>query len=207
MSVSDKAREKDEGLAEIQLQQSRSVARRELLLDTAAALIAENGAKGFALRDVRKAAGVSQGSLYQYFPSKDDLISALHERFANEALERLGRVAEALAAASEGEDLAATLVDAIIDQFAPFYAKHPAYRELRLTGGPVVEDGENTLDRIVVQRTAAMLQRLYPDQSDGILQIRATALLNMTDALLFDADTPVWREEARIALSAYLKAH
>ena len=65
----------------------------ETLLEAAAQVLETKGLEGFNTNAVAERAGVSIGSLYQYFPSKDALTIALMERenarFYNEALASL----------------------------------------------------------------------------------------------------------------------
>jgi len=61
--------------------QRRSRERVERLLEAAASLIAEGGSDAMRMSHVAEKAGVSIGSLYQYFPDKAALIRTLAERF------------------------------------------------------------------------------------------------------------------------------
>jgi AcrR family transcriptional regulator len=56
-------------------------ARREEILDAARRVFADRGFKGTTIADIAEAAGIALGTVYLYFPSKDDLFSALNERF------------------------------------------------------------------------------------------------------------------------------
>jgi AcrR family transcriptional regulator len=47
---------------------------REYLIETAARLIDQRGTAGLAVRDIAKAAQVSDGALYNYFADKEDLL-------------------------------------------------------------------------------------------------------------------------------------
>jgi AcrR family transcriptional regulator len=60
--------------------QARSRALVEAILEAAARVLVERGYAGTNTNLVAERAGVSIGSLYQYFPNKDSLIVALHER-------------------------------------------------------------------------------------------------------------------------------
>lgn len=61
-------------------QQARSKAMVDTILDaTARVLVRESYAKA-STNAIAEAAGISVGSLYQYFPNKDSLITALHGR-------------------------------------------------------------------------------------------------------------------------------
>ena len=60
--------------------QERSRRTVERILDTAARIFHEQGYAGATTNDVADEAGVSVGSLYQYFPNKDALLVALTRR-------------------------------------------------------------------------------------------------------------------------------
>ena len=56
----------------------------DAILEAAAGVLAERGYAGTSTNLVAERAGVSVGSLYQYFPNKDSLVQALHERHAGQ---------------------------------------------------------------------------------------------------------------------------
>lgn len=62
---------------------------REDILRTAADCLFENGYGGLAIRDVAVRCGMAAGTLYNYFPSKLDLVSHIILREWMECLERL----------------------------------------------------------------------------------------------------------------------
>jgi AcrR family transcriptional regulator len=57
---------------------------RKRLYDTAIELISDRGFEATTLRDVAKAAGVSAGLLYRYFPSKRAVVLALYDELSAE---------------------------------------------------------------------------------------------------------------------------
>jgi AcrR family transcriptional regulator len=63
--------------------------RREELLNCAQALFLERGYDNASLNEVIAVAGVSKGAFYHYFSSKETLLEALAERFAQQALARI----------------------------------------------------------------------------------------------------------------------
>ncbi|MFZ5604728.1 MAG: TetR/AcrR family transcriptional regulator [Pseudomonadota bacterium] len=64
--------------------QKRSRAMVARLLDATAITLAERGLDGTTTNHIAEQAGVSIGSLYQYFPDKDALVEALLERMGND---------------------------------------------------------------------------------------------------------------------------
>jgi AcrR family transcriptional regulator len=69
--------------------QARSRQTRQILLDAAARVLGRRGAAGFNTNRVAAEAGVSIGSLYQYYPNKAALLLALHERDAEASWQEL----------------------------------------------------------------------------------------------------------------------
>lgn len=61
--------------------QERSRIRVEKMLSAAVAIIAERGSDALRMAEVAQAAGVSIGSLYQFFPDKSAIIRTLAERY------------------------------------------------------------------------------------------------------------------------------
>ena len=60
-----------------QPRQARSAETVRIIVEAAARILEEAGLGGFTTNAVAERAGVSIGSLYQYFPGKDALIGAL----------------------------------------------------------------------------------------------------------------------------------
>jgi AcrR family transcriptional regulator len=60
--------------------QEQAAARREQLLSVALDTFAENGFRGSTVRDIARAAGITEGLIYHYFPSKSALLRAVIER-------------------------------------------------------------------------------------------------------------------------------
>nr|QNO44584.1 HTH-type transcriptional regulator BetI [Methanosarcinales archaeon ANME-2c ERB4]QNO44984.1 HTH-type transcriptional regulator BetI [Methanosarcinales archaeon ANME-2c ERB4]QNO45040.1 HTH-type transcriptional regulator BetI [Methanosarcinales archaeon ANME-2c ERB4] len=58
--------------------------RRSELIDTAEELFLENGYEGTTVSEIVRNAGVAQGTFYHYFKSKDDVLSAITDRWIEE---------------------------------------------------------------------------------------------------------------------------
>ena len=78
--------------------QARSKATVDTILQASARVLVKRGFDGFTTNEVATAAGVSIGSLYQYFPNKEALVAALIVRHVEEMsaaiLNELTRVAQ-----------------------------------------------------------------------------------------------------------------
>lgn len=104
---------------------------REKILEGALAAVARHGLKKLGMNDVSDAAGVSRGTLYRYFPGKDDLMSALvvreKERFQRGLFETLLGVSD-----TEGRLLA------VIEFAVRELHTHAALQRLRLSEAGLV---------------------------------------------------------------------
>jgi AcrR family transcriptional regulator len=56
--------------------------RRNQILDAAAQLFARKGYKGATIREIAREAGVAEGTIYNYFDSKHDLLISLPQRIS-----------------------------------------------------------------------------------------------------------------------------
>lgn len=80
--------------------QQRSIATVEAIVQAMTRVLIKDGYEGASTNRVAKEAGVSVGSLYQYFPSKEALVLAVMEQHANSMTERMQARMMELAGAS-----------------------------------------------------------------------------------------------------------
>jgi AcrR family transcriptional regulator len=85
--------------------QSRSKATVEAVLTAAARILEDRGLAAFNTNAVAERAGVSIGSLYQYFPSKDAILVALMEQSLTMFSEDLSEAIDGAPGDSLAEDL------------------------------------------------------------------------------------------------------
>src|SRR5918996_4966718 len=71
-------------MTETKKRQERGKKRIEQILDAAAAVFAESGYEGATTNAIAAHAGMSPGSLYQFFPNKEAIAEALASRYAEE---------------------------------------------------------------------------------------------------------------------------
>ena len=87
--------------------QARSRALVDALLQATARILVEGGWDALTTNRVAREAGVSVGSLYQYFPDKEALVTGLVEGWADAMTARLMALGSALADAPMHEAIAA----------------------------------------------------------------------------------------------------
>ena len=76
-------------------------ARREQIVEAATQVFAEKGFRRATIREIARAAGISEGTIYNYFEDKDALLMAILERL-NETERRAEDFEEGMAATFEG---------------------------------------------------------------------------------------------------------
>ncbi len=96
---------------------------RERILDGAMQAIARHGLAKLGMSDVSASAGVSRGTLYRYFPSREELLNDLA---AFETLRFQQRASAALAAAPAG----AGRLEAALQQVTGYVREHPAIQRI-----------------------------------------------------------------------------
>lgn len=87
--------------------QQRSQQTVDIILQATARVLAEHGYAGTNTNRIAETAGVSVGSLYQYFPNKNALIAALHDRHDQQMLALIDEVLDGNPAATLRERVAA----------------------------------------------------------------------------------------------------
>jgi AcrR family transcriptional regulator len=92
--------------------QARAVATQDAILEAAAHIIARGGLAAFNTNAVSERAGVSIGSLYQYFPNKDALMVALIQRGLGRQLATFGAAVESVPANADLSTVVGILIRA-----------------------------------------------------------------------------------------------
>ena len=94
--------------------QERSRATVDAIVDATARVLVRDGYDALSTNRVAREAGVSVGSLYQYFPGKEALVAAVMERHASRLQEHIAaRMAEAAPGAT-AEEVATELIRAML---------------------------------------------------------------------------------------------
>jgi AcrR family transcriptional regulator len=146
------------------------------ILDAAARIFESEGYHATTTNHVAERAGVSVGSLYQYFPNKDALLVALAERHTALASERLATIAQELRkAAPDVEATCRAFVMAAVALNKPD-ALHRTLWTAPRTGA--LESTLRDLDRLLVDEVSWHFRRFgHPDHVAGRrAEILATAV-------------------------------
>ena len=108
--------------------QKRGVLRVEEILQAAGALFAELGYDKVTTNMIAARAGVSPGSLYQFFLNKE----AIAQAFAADAIEQLHRVYDSMLSSEAMTLPLQTFLDTFIDRIVAFNRNCPGYLALEL---------------------------------------------------------------------------
>lgn len=188
--------------------QARSEALVEAVLQAAVQVLAKEGASRFTMARVAEIAGVSVGSLYQYFPNKAALLFRLQsdewretgqllrtilEDRARPPLERLRRLVHAFIR-SECEEAA---VRVALNDAAPLYRHAPQAEEARTSGTqtifafleevlPRVSKQTRSLAGDLIETTMCQAGKTFSETSPSAKQIEryADAMADMFCAYL-----------------------
>ncbi|WP_119460625.1 TetR family transcriptional regulator [Rhodospirillaceae bacterium SYSU D60014] len=160
--------------------QRRSRERVERMLTAAATLIAEGGSDAMRMSDVAEMAGVSIGSLYQYFPDKGAIIRTLAERYNAQ-----GRacIAAALADVRDMDGLREAFAGLIDTYYAMFLAE-PVMRDIwsGTQADKALRDIDLADSRANGAVLAEVLARLRPSADPAALATSAFLTMQLGEA-------------------------
>ncbi|EJN10305.1 TetR/AcrR family transcriptional regulator [Herbaspirillum sp. YR522] len=183
--------------------QERAEHRIRQMLATTEKLISKRGLEAVTMTEIAAVAGMSIGALYQYFPNKDAIASAMRTAYAQE----MDRLWSGFLALHETLDLRA-FSDGIVDLMTAFIAAHPAYlvlfsSDVKATRTDAQREG------LRLRFAQAFMQRcpaLAKDQAMHIASIAVAMVKSLVGAReqAAPADRPHLEAEMKIALLAYL---
>ncbi|HEY4013002.1 MAG TPA: TetR/AcrR family transcriptional regulator [Polyangiaceae bacterium] len=174
--------------------QRRSKQTVEAVLDAVVRVIQRDGVDGVTTNRIAEVAGVSVGSIYQYFPDKRAIFTALHVRH----VETISRVVEGVLvehAAASLETFVRALVEALVEAHTSDLELHEVMATV-----PHGEDGAQTLEmRLRSTFRLAISSRAKEPYAARDLDRMLFVLPHMVEALSHGA---VYRRPARLSLGA-----
>ncbi|MBZ9650264.1 TetR/AcrR family transcriptional regulator [Sphingobium sp. 3R8] len=191
--------------------QTRARATVLSILQATAHILIRDGYQGLNTNRVAERAGVSIGSLYQYFPQKEALVAALLQEHADANY-------HAIRAALEQTGSGATLRGAIataVEQIVDVHAADPAVQRVLTSGIPAMElkAWEDAMRARIYSLGLALLQphrasmRSTLDLGSALTIIHSMSRAIIDDAVLNDHEklrSPKLKEEITAAVYAYL---
>lgn len=107
--------------------QERSQKRVSIILEAARSIIAEKGSAGLSIKGIAERAGVTAGSMYQYFPNKEAIVYALAEFYMAEiAKEFEARFSKM----PESRDEVRLLCTEIFDSYSQMHCEDPVVQDI-----------------------------------------------------------------------------
>ena len=163
-------------------QQQRSRERVERILLSAKGLIERSGSDAMKMGELAEQAGISIGSLYQYFPDKAAVIAALAERYNEE-----GRacIRDGLAGVSDAAGLRRAFGE-LIDIYYGLFLAEPVIRDI--WSGTQADKSLREIDLIDSRENGALmtavLVRIFPDADPAALASRAMLVMHLGNATM-----------------------
>lgn len=188
--------------------QRRSRATVAVILEAAAHVLKERGYVGFTTNHVAERAGVSIGSLYQYFNDKDTLLSALVTQVVDETEQALrSRLARMRPGAISNEAWARAFIRVWSESHGQ--AHHPLLHAISSSLPHVRERGEAAVEAVSREVARHLRQRGVPKPTLRARVVVLTALTLIHDLVIAVPRGPKRRaaeaESARV-IAAYLNA-
>ncbi|MGA3048640.1 MAG: TetR/AcrR family transcriptional regulator [Terracidiphilus sp.] len=151
----------------------------EAMLDAAIKLLKREGNSSITTNRIAETAGVSIGSVYQYFPNKQAIFSALHERHIHQ-VDRVMHRKMAESADGTLEELIASLIDGMVEA----HSADPELSELLYSEVPHRADGTSDFStRLHGAFRAALAPHTRELGRIVDLDTRTFFISNMVDAL------------------------
>ncbi|MEU3511684.1 TetR/AcrR family transcriptional regulator [Streptomyces longwoodensis] len=156
----DQAQEKEQP----RRRQARGERRIAQLLEAAAHVFCTTGYTAASTNAIAREAGVSPGTLYQFFPNKEAIAIELGDRLMHEMRETYGEALAPVDPATPVEEA----VGAAVDRFIAFNCDHPVF--FALMHGPDIpgriSEEHDALHATLLARITDLLSSLLPATAD-----------------------------------------
>jgi AcrR family transcriptional regulator len=172
--------------------QTRSKDTVEALLEATARVLVKDGYDRASTNKIAKTAGVSIGSLYQYFPSKEALVAALIEQHFDEVIRMI--TDQLMEAANKPiPEAVRALVTAIIEAKRINPKLHRVIRQQvpRLGRIDRMLDMGAKLEHLVKAQLEIRLEELRIEDVDAAAHVLVHAVDGITNAALFEPHHPI----------------
>ncbi|MFH9611251.1 TetR family transcriptional regulator [Streptomyces sp. NPDC017448] len=149
------------GSARPRRRQARGEARIAQLLRAAASVFCANGYTASSTNAIAREAGVSPGTLYQFFPNKEAIAVELGDRLLDRWRETYGAAFEQ----SRVEQPLDRMLDAVLDPLIAFNCENPAFSVL-MHGSEIpgrITEEHDTLHATMLTRVESVLAAHLPD--------------------------------------------
>jgi len=179
--------------------QQRAKATLEAILDGMIRVLEQEGADAATTSRVAEVAGVSVGTLYQYYPNKQSLLFAILEGHMNEVAEAVEHACEN----ARGKPLTEMVKD-VTEAFVGAKMKRPdismgLYRIAADIGGPAIV-------KKATARSRKALEALL-NQPKFVIQMLFAAMAGATTSVLQAGASPAMVQDLRIHLTVLCQSY
>jgi len=157
--------------------------KRDAILNAALELLVEKGVHNTPMSEIAKAAGTGMGTIYNYFPNKEELINEIYTDIKEQE--------EALFLEVNTDQPIKTQFENYLTVIIEFFIHYPSYFKFlqQLEASPIITEENKAKGRKSVEIVAALLKS---GQQDRIIK-----KINIDEILVFIGGT----------ISSYLKRH
>lgn len=190
-------------------QRTRGQQRVDKILDAAAQVFAQVGYEAATTNQIAAAAETSIGSLYQFFPNKQVILTILAERY----LTKLREIYDTLLTPDAYNMPLNDLLDKLIDSLAVLHTDHPGFGTIFYGDyvTPELNAASHELHLEVIGRVERLLSYYIPNLEPSRYELVATVSVGAVKALLPMTETTDHNHreqvlnEIKILLQAYFK--
>lgn len=161
--------------------QQRGMRQVHKILHSAEVVFAEMGYEHATTNAIAAQAGVSIGSLYQFFVSKDAILEALAQGYLDQTKLELGKLLE-----TKSDQTLSKLLSEIVETLVKLQEQRPYFlqclaqnRAYAVLHGSVLE-----LNRVILVQVTRMMQKICIPQDAAVVQRKATVCVYTVSALL-----------------------
>jgi AcrR family transcriptional regulator len=180
---------------------ARGLARRELLLNAMAELVAERGFHQVGIVEIGAAAGVSGSALYRHFENKQQMLVALLERVVDDLIEQ---AQVAVRDATSDDDALRALIAGHVD----FALRDRSIIKVHDQEAHALPERDRHRLRANMRRYADrwvdVVSRLRPDRSRAAASVSVRATFGLLNSVAdYDARLPADEEAALLCAMGY----
>jgi AcrR family transcriptional regulator len=165
----------------------------ERILDAARTVLENEGPLVLTMTRLARDVGVSIGTVYEYFPDRAAVVSALIDRAASDEartmLERLGR---------GSGTVQATFRDAVASLFELYRRHHALVKALRVLAAEAWDIGGRPTERLIQDALEEQFRRAFAGRADTDPRKVAFVVFHVVEALttrMLDHRDPGWTDD------------
>lgn len=189
--------------------QERAQLTVEAILEAASQVFERHGYAHATTNRIAERAGISIGSLYQYYPNKDAILVALARRHLSDGMAVLGPQVQRLTGEEPWEEVLPGIVDAMVQMHAVAPMLHRClFEETRLPRA--VRDELEALEDALIEITASAIAA-DPSIARGDVRLAAAIVVNtiegLTHRLVLHPQAGADRERVAAEITTLVRAY